>query len=69
MSKISDFLEKIHSAAPTPLGFGADRSEKAPGLGLFASLNKPTKQKLSTLSNNVDAIIFSEKPDLSLIHI
>ena len=67
MSKISDFLEKIHSAAPTPLGFGADRSEKAPGLGLFASLNKPTKQKLSTLSNNVDAIIFSEKPDNNLV--
>ena len=63
MSKISDFLDKIHTAAPTPLGFGADRSEKSPGLGLFASISKPTKQKLSTLSNNVDAILFVESPD------
>mgnify|MGYP001233978682 CR=1 FL=1 len=67
MSKISDFLDKIHDAAPTPLGFGADRSEKSPGLGLFGKISKPTKQKLSALENTVDGIIFLTDPAEQLI--
>lgn len=67
MSKISDFLEKIHTVAPTPLGFGADRTEKSPGLGLFGEISQATKQKISTLAKNVDGIIFTGIPDTKLV--
>ncbi|HCG91716.1 MAG TPA: hypothetical protein DEZ08_07770 [Dehalococcoidia bacterium] len=66
MSKITDFLDKISDAAPTPIGFGATRGEKHPGLGLVVSLAKPNQDQIKKMSTVCDGFIFKAPPSKSV---
>jgi hypothetical protein len=59
MSKFLDFLERIREGAPAPMGFGAARAEKLPGMALVGLIS-------GDHSNGV-GVVSEIKPDAALI--
>ena len=40
MNKFLDLLDSIREGAPTPLGFGASRAQKLPGIALIVKMKR-----------------------------
>jgi hypothetical protein len=59
MSKFLDFLERIRDGAPAPMGFGAARAEKFPGLALVGLVSGDHAQGIG--------IVSEVKPDAALL--
>ncbi|MFQ6031161.1 MAG: hypothetical protein ACE5Q6_27165 [Dehalococcoidia bacterium] len=66
MSKFLDLMDRIKEGAPTPLGFGAARAEKLPGMvlvGLVAKDHAKGVGLVSELSLNAAFLSGVDKPD------
>jgi hypothetical protein len=59
MSKFLDFLERIRDGAPAPMGFGAARAEKLPGLALVGLVSGDHARGVGVVSE--------VKPDAALL--
>ena len=58
MNKFLDLLDNIREGAPAPLGFGASRAEKLPGIALISLVSGDHKKAITMVSkSSVDAVI------------
>ncbi len=58
MNKFLDLLDNIREGAPAPLGFGASRAEKLPGIALISLVSGDHKKAITMVSKaSVDAVI------------
>ena len=58
MNKFLDLLDSIREGAPAPLGFGASRAEKLPGIALISLVSEDHKKAITMVSkSSVDAVI------------
>tara|TARA_B110000014_G_C19990754_1_gene513154 strand:- start:34 stop:816 length:783 start_codon:yes stop_codon:yes gene_type:complete len=65
MNKFLDLLDSIREGAPTPLGFGASRAQKLPGIALIGMVSNDHKKIVtSAAKSSVDAVIIEgiDKP-------
>ena len=47
MNKFLDLLDSIREGAPTPLGFGASRAQKLPGIALIGMVANDHKKTIT----------------------
>ncbi len=60
MSKLLDLLQRISDGSPAPLGFGAARTAKLPGLALVGLVTSDHQAALATAVNSgLDAVLVS----------
>jgi hypothetical protein len=58
MNKFLDLLDNIREGAPAPLGFGASRAPKLPGIALIGMVSNDHKKAVaSAAKSSVDAVI------------
>ncbi len=66
MNKFLDRLEQIRAGVPPPLGFGAPRAEKAPGLALVGLVSQDHAKGIDALAGlKPDAALISGVEDVS----
>lgn len=64
MSKLLERLEQIKAGVPAPLGFGAPRAQKTPGLALVGLVSRDHAQGIQTLADlQPDAVLVSGVDD------
>ena len=69
MSRFLDQIEKINYGSSSPIGFGAVRAEKLPGMGLVAQVSRgPPRRGLAVVSDLApDAALLSGISDLKAL--
>ena len=64
MSKFLDRLEQVTQGTPPPMGFGARRGQKTPGMAFVGLVSEAYAEGISLLADlGADAILFSDAKD------